>query len=199
MKPRSSTRLGIVILGLIVTIVFIGGVAFLVRALFGGQETPAEILASSLLTNPTANTTVSMTVRGPITAKEYHYDLKLEISATSRRLVAYKGYNQNEEIGRLDLDNDDKSFRDLLLALQMAGYTNQIKSSDERSDGLCATGQIISFGLADGETVSSELWTTSCGGSGDFGGNAQAVIDLLMDQIPGSTDVVRQAKTLGRN
>lgn len=197
MQRRGSARLGFILLIIIVAIVLIGGIVFLAQSLFGGgtvapTSSPQE---SNLLTEPTDNTRVVMTVRGPVTAREKHYDIRLEISSTKRLLVVTTGYDNPTEVKRIELDNDQGAFTDLLLALNTAGYTSKSDATIDKNDGLCATGQLITFSLMDGDNTNTESWTTSCGAvTGDFTGQSSAVIDLLLNQIPGSHQAIQSVE-----
>ena len=196
MQRRSSARIGVVLLIIIIAIVLISGIVFLAQSLFGGGgNQPVQSGGSSLLTEPTDSTAVVMSVRGPVTAREHHYDIQLEISATKRLLVITTGYDNPVEVKRIELDNDKGAFTDLLLALNAAGYASKAENTVSKNDGLCATGQMITFTLKDGDEMKSDVWTTSCAGvTGDFAGQSSAVIQLLLDQIPGSRDAIGAVK-----
>ena len=196
MQRRSSARIGVVLLIIIIAIVLISGIVFLAQSLFGGSGNQlVQSGDSSLLTEPTDSTAVLMSVRGPVTAREHHYDIQLEISATKRLLVITTGYDNPVEVKRIELDNDKGAFTDLLLALNAAGYASKAENTVSKNDGLCATGQMITFTLKDGDEMKSDVWTTSCAGvTGDFAGQSSAVIQLLLDQIPGSRDAIGTVK-----
>lgn len=196
MQRRSSARVGVVLLIVIIAIVLISGIVFLAQSLFSGDSSqPVQPGESNLLTEPTDNTVVAMSVRGPVTARESHYDIKLEISATKRLLVITTGYDNPTEVKRIELDNDKGAFTDLLLALNAAGYTSKTENTVSKNDGLCATGQLITFTLKDGDEMKSDAWTTSCASvAGDFAGHSSAVIQLLLDQIPSSRDAIGSVK-----
>lgn len=196
MQRRSSARIGVVLLIIIIAIVLISGIVFLAQSLFGGGgNQPVQSGDSSLLTEPTDSTAVLVSVRGPVTAREHHYDIQLEISATKRLLVITTGYDNPVEVKRIELDNDKGAFTDLLLALNAAGYASKAENTVSKNDGLCATGQLITFTLKDGDETKSDVWTTSCAGvTGDFAGQSSAVIQLLLDQIPGSRDAIGAVK-----
>lgn len=196
MQRRSSARIGVVLLIIIIAIVLISGIVFLAQSLFsGGGNQPVQSGDSSLLTEPTDSTAVVMSVRGPVTACEHHYDIQLEISATKRLLVITTGYDNPVEVKRIELDNDKGAFTDLLLALDAAGYASKTENAVSKNDGLCATGQLITFTLKDGDGTKSDAWTTSCAAvTGNFAGQSSAVIQLLLDQIPGSRDAIGAVK-----
>ena len=181
MHRRGTGRFGVVLLIIVVAIVMIGGIVFLGQLIFGGggQNAATQTNDNSLLTQPTDNTVVEMTVRGPVVARESHYDIDMTISRDKRTIVIYR---------------DQGAFNDLLLALNDSGYTTSVESSTEKNDGLCSSGQLIDFILRDGDNVKSDLWTTSCGGAGNFAGQSSAVINLLLNQIPDSRDAIKAVK-----
>lgn len=198
MRSSRNGRLGISLLVVIVALVMIGGIAFLAQSIFGGASNKPMAGNSQvkLLTEPTDNTVVTMTVRGPITAKEKHYDITVELSSTQRKLVIYKGYNKIEESKKIELDNDSQAFRDFLLALNQAGFVNKLADDVAKDNGMCANGQIINFAIRQGDQAKYDAWTTSCGDvTGDFAGNNAQVIDLIVGQIPGAKAAIASAQT----
>lgn len=193
---NKNGRFGIILLVIIVALVMIGGIVFLGQTLFisDGGEQVAQTSQAKLLTEPSDNTTIQMAVRGPIVAKEQHYDIVLKVTANSRSLVIYQGYDRQTEIKRLDLDNSDSAFRKLLLALNQAGFTRRQTKPQARDDGLCATGQLIEYSLSQGDDVKLNSWITTCQGTGDFTGNSAQVNQLLLGQIPDADKAISDAK-----
>lgn len=192
MRRNGKTRLGNLLLIAIVALVMISGVVFLARSIFGGGSgSAASNNQTKLLTEPADNTVITMNVRGPITAKERHYDIAIELSASQRRLVIYKGYDKSEELKKIELDNSSQAFKDFLLALSRAGFVNKTTAAVDKDNGLCAGGQIIDFGLLQGDQVKYDAWTTSCSATpGNFTGNNSGVINLLLGQIPDARSTI---------
>jgi hypothetical protein len=197
MKRGGPTRLGIGLLVAIIVIALIGGLIWVGRNFLGGnnQSTPETVNAGQkLLDKPTATTSLRLTVRGPITAEEEHYSLAITISQTSRNLTIWRGYD-GTVMKKVDLANSADSFRDLAAAMNRAGLMREIDGPGDDNAGICAIGQLIEFQVLDGEKVAKTLWTTSCAGlKGDFAGLATNVIDLFLDQIPASRNLIDQAK-----
>ncbi|MDO4271594.1 MAG: hypothetical protein Q4C83_01250 [Candidatus Saccharibacteria bacterium] len=193
---NKNGRFGIILLVIIVALVMIGGIVFLGQTLFtsGGGEKVAQTSQAKLLTEPSDNTAIQMTVRGPIVAKEQHYDITLKVTANSRNLVVYQGYDRQTEIKRLDLDNSDSAFRKLLLALNQAGFTHKQAKAQTKDDGLCANGQLIEYSLSQGNDVKMNSWITTCQGMGDFTGDSAQVNKLLLEQIPDANKIISRAK-----
>ena len=198
MERRSSAKLGIALLVIIIAVVVIGGVVFLSHALFDDNKPQVEsVNQSNLLTEPADDTAITMSVRGPVTAREYHYDIYLEVSANKRQLVIATGYDNPKEYKRIDLENDKGAFEDLRLALNNVGYTRKLNITTKKDDGLCPSGQLTTFGIKNGNESKHSAWTTSCGNEvGNFGGDVSEVIRLLLDQIPGSRQIIEDVKDL---
>lgn len=198
---RRGLRLGTILLVAVVALVMLGGITFLARSIIGnggnsgGSSNDNQgSVGQTILSNPGKNATIAMSVRGPVVAQENHYDIDLKITSSSRNLVIYRGYDRKKVIKRIDLDNSDKAFSDLSLALNNNGFMNESKGSATKNNGLCASGQLIDFRVSDGDK-SQDLWTTSCGtGLGNFSGRSSTVVDLLLNQIPGSRQAIAEAK-----
>lgn len=194
---RAKIRPGTIILLILLAVVAISGVIWLGKNLLtvSDQSTNRPQATQNLLTNPTAETSVTMTARGPIVAREHHYSISLTITKSSRSLTVYKGYNQAETFKRVDLNNDEAAFKDLLLALNNNGMLASKTSGIAKNDSLCSDGQLIEFSVGNGNKNQTSLWTTSCGSvSGNFGGDRAKIVDLLMNQIPDSKSIISAAR-----
>ena len=198
MKRGGPTRLGIGLMVLVVATVMIGGLVWVGKTFFGGQNTSNSETVSAgqkLLDKPTTQTTVRLSVRGPITAQEAHYSIALTINANSRNLVIWRGYD-GTIITQENLTNSSGSFNDLLAALNRAGMMKENKNAaDTANQGICAVGQVIQFEVLDGEKSTQKLWTTSCQElQGNFDGLTANVIDLFLDQVPDARNRIAAAK-----
>jgi len=208
MKRGGPTKLGIGLMVVIVAAVMIGGLFWVGKTLFGGQNgstatTDTVSAGQKLLDKPTANTVVRMSVRGPITAQENHYSIALTVNQTSRNLTIWRGYD-GTVLTQENLTNSTGSFSDLLAALNRAGFMKSNNTADT-NQGICAVGQLINFEVLENVrnlngTVSQKsvekLWTTSCEGlSGNFNGLASNVINLFLNQIPDAQNRIAAAKT----
>lgn len=198
---RRGLRLGTVLLVAVVALVMLGGITFLARSIIGGggnngggSSNNQGSVGQTILANPSKNSTIAMSVRGPVVAQENHYDIDLKITSSGRNLVIYRGYDRKKVAKRIDLDNSDRAFNDLSLALSNNGFMSEAKGNVTKNNGLCASGQLIDFRVSDGDK-SQTLWTTSCGSNlGNFGGRSSVVVDLLLNQIPGSRQAIAEAK-----
>jgi hypothetical protein len=203
MRRGQPTKIGTVLLVIIVLAVVIGGITWISRALFSGDAKPAEVNAGQkLLDQPSNQMLVRMSTRGPINANENHYSIVFTISVDQRRLTTYRGYDgsviKDEKLG-----NTANAFNEFVAALSRAGFMKE-NTSDEPYDGICATGQLIFFEVleyvTDGEGNKTEksvkrLWTTTCDKLvGNFAGLLVNIVDLFKAQIPDSQEVIDNAK-----
>ncbi len=198
MRRGQPTRLGMVLLAIIVIAVLVSGILWAGRALFGnGSSAPVEVNpGQKLLDEPNDNTKVRMSVRGPIIASEKHYSIVIVISQSSRSITSYRGYG-GEVIETKTLDNTKPAFNDLIKALNRAGYMKENVSITQDPAGICAVGQLIQFEMLDGDNSVKKLWTTSCAKlEGNFAGLDINVEQLLIDQIPDARKIIDRAKNV---
>ena len=203
MRRGQPTKLGTVLLIIVVLAVVIGGIVWVGKALFGGESGPTEANAGQkLLDEPTAMTGVRMSVRGPVSASETHYSIIMTITANHRQITTYRGYD-GSIVHDEKLNNNMMAFLDLTAALSRAGFMKE-NGNTEPSDGVCATGQLIYFEIfeyvkneqdATVEKSVKTLWTTECEKiTGNFGGLLINVINLFKAQIPNSQAIIDNAK-----
>lgn len=206
-RGGGPTRLGIIILVVIIVAAVIGGIVWVSRNFFSGenQKSAEENISAGqkLLNKPTAGTGVRMSVRGPITAQEDHYSIALTISQTSRGLTIWRGYD-GTKMTEENLANSAASFTDFALALNRAKFMTKVENVENPDGGICAVGQLIQFEIFEyvknnsGETTeksAEKLWTTSCNDiTGNFGGLAPNTINLFLDQIPDARNRISAAK-----
>lgn len=185
--------MGIVVIA-IFAIVAVGAAIFWIGGkMFTEKPAPAKISAGQkLLSSPSAQTSIALAIRGPITAEEKHYDAKVTIDASARKLLVTTGYGAkvtaNERLG-----NSGASFRDLLAALDRAGFMKSSATS-VKTDGICAGGQLIAFSILERGKNVEDLWATSCGDAGSFAGDSSTVLSLILQQIPDAQSRIDDAK-----
>lgn len=191
-----------------VVVVVILGISWIGQTLFGGDSKPKEVSAGQkLLDDPNERVGVRMSARGPINASENHYSIVMTISISQRRITTYRGYDgsviRNEKLG-----NDSMAFNDFLAALNRAGMMKE-NPTDEPSQGICATGQLIFFEVFEyvtdeegnvTEKLATKLWTTTCDKiNGNFAGLLINVVDLFKAQMPNSQTIIDEAKEEVKN
>ncbi len=185
-------KFGLVLLIIVVFMVMVGGIIWVGSSL---TKTPASSPAANVqekhvkvLDQPKADTVLTLTARGPITAQEERYFISMTITQTSRKLYVYQGY-ANKVLGKIELDNQPQAFADLLLALKNNGFADTVKTNVEKNAAICANGQLIEFNLKDGQKDVVKSWITSCG-TGTFAGSSQPSIDLIQRQFPGGKKLI---------
>ena len=194
---RTKIPFGAIALVILIAMVMIGGIVFLAQTIFGGKNEPKkpEQQVTHSILEPTDSTVVRMEVRGPVLAKERHYEISASITPNQRKLVIYKGYGREDVLKTMELGNTKEAFANFLAALGDNGFTKANEKSAQKSSGLCASGQLIDFILDNGSYGKSELWTTSCGDiEGSFNGNGAAVTNLILGQLPGSKAAIDEVQ-----
>ena len=161
---RTKIPFGAIALVILIAMVMIGGIVFLAQTIFGGKNEPKkpEQQVTHSILEPTDSTVVRMEVRGPVLAKERHYEISASITPNQRKLVIYKGYGREDVLKTMELGNTKEAFANFLAALGDNGFIKANEKSAQKSSGLCASGQLIDFILDNGSYGKSELWTTSC-------------------------------------
>lgn len=203
MRRGRPTRAGAILLMIIAAIVLIAGLLWVGQSLFGGgspEKEDALGTAKKLLRDPTDATSVRMSVRGPIVAKENHYSIVISISQTERTITTFQGYD-GKVIENQTLGNTKAAFSDFTAALNRAGFMTENQAGDTENQGICAVGQLIFFEVLSDDKSAGKLWTTSCSRlNGNFGGLATNIQDLFLNQIPNSRNIIDDAKrSVGSN
>ena len=203
MRRGRPTTLGRTLMIIVAVAVVISGIVWIGQSLFGGNSKPREVSAGQkLLDEPNGQMAVRMSVRGPVNASENHYSIVMTISPSQRQITTYRGYDgsviRDERLG-----NTTIAFNDFLAALNRAGFMKE-NPTEEPSQGICATGQLIFFEALEyvkderGNTIeksATKLWTTTCDKlNGNFAGLLVNVVDLFKAQIPDSQTIIDGAK-----
>jgi hypothetical protein len=163
-------------------LVAIGLLILVLALIFHGGGAPIQ--KKVVLTDyATATSGVRLTIDGPISATQTHYDAVITITQDKASLYIIQGY-ENDVTDSRSYPMNPNAYAVFLHALNLAGYTkgNADKAlADER--GFCSTGERYIFELRDGEKQIERFWSTSCGG-GTFKGNSPLVRTLFQKQIP---------------
>lgn len=195
---RSGTRLFPMILTLIVIIVVIVAIVSIGRAIFfSGDQTASDPLeldkGKAELLDTTANHAVQLTVRGPIVADEEFKSYQMKVTPSSREIVVYSGYLDDEERSKR-LGNNRAAYEEFVYALDKANMMEGTMPADDDANdlrGICATGYVYEYAvLVDDESV-KHLWTSTCDGSkGTLKASTSQLNDLFLKQIPGANELV---------
>lgn len=131
------------------------------------------------------NSSVSMTMVGPITSNQTHNYLTITVSPSSVVYNLYQGYGSNLINSKI-YNNTNSSYRALLYALYYDGFdlgNNTSKLSN--STGYCSIGDVYIFRLSDNGNTISKYWATNCSSTpSTYSGQLGATISLFKAQVP---------------
>lgn len=195
MQRGKPTRLGAILLILVIIILAISGILWIARTLFGDVPKPtAETAGVKALTEITDASGVRMMVRGPIVAGEDKRSYAITIRPNARTMTTYRGY-MGEVVRTENLPNDTKAYTELSFALKRAGMMNSRELNDASRDlrGICAAGLLYQFETLNYDEVIESLFVTSCDtGRGSFAGLLSSVQELFLRQIPNQGELRRE-------
>lgn len=182
------------ILIVVISIIVIVALFSLARAIFfPGSSSPEKIdTTKQALLSTSADSSVSMSVRGPIVADENFHSYLIVVSPSSRQLTTYNGY-LGTVVEQVNLTNNTAAYEEFVNALNLANMTrgNQLLEAASNVQGVCATGRLSEFSiLSNGYSVET-LWTSTCSGSqGTLRANAKQLSNLFINQIPDADQVI---------
>lgn len=173
----------------------IGIIIFLFLIFFGVKLFQAATKSSAPKTSTTKTTAlpdysstaaqVRFTQDGPINSNLLHRSIQITVGRDQTTTNVIQGY-EGTVLKTQNVANNQTSYNVFLNALNNAGFTKKkknVKDTDETAQ--CPLGFRYTYQLMntsdDGDTT---LWSTSCGGLGNFGGNASTVMTLFQRQIP---------------
>ncbi len=195
MARYRPNRLFPIILIVVISVIAIATLISITRVIFfsGGATTaPAVDVSRQALLSTDANRMVRLTVRGPIVADENFRSYQLSVTPNSRTLVTYKGY-LDTPIDTVNLNNTIPAYEQFVFALDRANLTKGTQLSGDKNDirGICATGEVYSFEILQGDQIVKELWTSTCSGStGSLQANRSQLVGLFGAQIPNAQTLI---------
>lgn len=194
MYRGNSSRIFPIIVVLIVIAISIAALVSVGKAIFGGNTTTTQQDAGqkALLSTETGNS-VSMTVRGPITADEDFHSYVVTVGAGERNLTTYTGY-LNQQLDTKGLGNNDKAYEQFVYALNYANFMKDPALTGDKNDirGICASGIVYQFDVLQAGVSVKQLWTSTCKGSpGSFRGSVSQISSLFLLQIPDNNQLLR--------
>jgi hypothetical protein len=171
-------------LGFLASIGLIVLVFILVLRGFGGKSTQQN--QTPLTSYASSDTTVRMTVDGPIVGDQQHQAYRITVGRDQITLETLQGY-QYSPIDTKMYENNQDAYANFLQAIDLDGFSKGVANpdstaSDER--GVCPNGQRFVFEIDNGASQVERYWSTSCGGKGTFKGNTNAVKQLFDRQVP---------------
>jgi hypothetical protein len=175
--------------GFLITIGLIVVAFILILHSFSGGSTKST--KTPLVNYANTNTTMQMTIDGPINAQLSHYEVQMTVGENQTQINLFQGY-QNTVAKTQSYQSNPSAYAEFLRALDLAGYTEGESGSGVDNDprGYCPTGYRYSFQILNGSQVTQSYWATSCGGQGTFKGQTDIVKDLYIAQIPNYEDIV---------
>lgn len=148
----------------------------------GGQSAPAVQRKMSDYAN--SSSSVSLTTMGIINYHKEHRQIRITVEQDNVTYEVISGYGNNViEIKRFP--NTSDAYSTFLQALGLAGY---LKGKDEKAladyRGYCPLGQTYVYDIEDNGDQVQQLWSTNCGGTKTYFGNASLTQSLFQNQVP---------------
>lgn len=181
-------------LALIIIAVIIATIVTIVRVVVSGGDTSSsnEVNNQSLLLDTSADRAVTMSIRGNLVADENFQTYQIKISPNSRIVSKTNGYLGQSTVLET-LNNNIPAYEQFVYALDKANFMDGTELTGDKNDlrGICATGNIYSFELLNGDAVDKMLWTSTCSGSvGSFSASVDQVSNLFTSQIPDAASLI---------
>ena len=176
-------------IGVLASIALVILVIFLVIRGFSGNDKP-QVEAKPLISYAQTDTTVRLTVDGPVVANQEHNAYQITVGREQTTMDTYVGYDQ-EVLQTNTYDNNAESYANFLRALDLAGFSKGDTESDTDPRGTCATGNRYVLEIINGTNEVQSFWTTSCKIRGTFQGNIEQVSNLFRNQVPDYSKMVR--------
>lgn len=192
------TRLGMIIIGVVFFLIVAGLFYFITGGWRGDDELTAAERNRRLVTTIHSGRSVRMTVYGPVVANEERESYEVTVTPSTRRFVAYQGYNQSQ-LESNNFDNTYEGYQQFVHALARAGFDKERRVSEDQADdrGACSSGRRYVYELFENGDMIKRVWTTTCGNAkGTFGGTNRVVRELFNRQIPDFRTLIKVHKTL---
>lgn len=172
------------VIAALIFIIVVGGLVYLFS---GGSEgsAPKQEEKKVTVTDKGALRSVRLVVGGRIVADEDYRGYVVEVTPMKRTLNVAKGYAQ-ETLAFNEYGNNAKAYEEFVYALQAAGFDKERKVKDEDADirGVCPNGKRYEFEIYENDRLLRRTWSTSCRGTGTFGGKVDSILKLFKAQIP---------------
>lgn len=196
MASYPKKRLIPIILVIVIVIVVVAALVSITRSIFFSSNAPSATSNTNqnALTNTAAGSSVRMTVRGVIVANEDFRSYQITISPTSRVLTGYSGYLRTQT-QQVMLSNNIPAYEEFVNALDQADLNKGSELTGDRNDvsGVCATGKLYQFEIANNGQPVKSLWTTTCRASkGSLDATLSPLLALFTKQIPDGASVIRK-------
>lgn len=194
MQRGKLTRIIPIALVVIITIIAIAALVSLGQSVFkGGGSLPQADVGRDALLNTAPDRSVTMTVRGPIVADENFRSYRVFVSPSQRQMTTYSGYLQTVRESKT-FGNSTRAYDEFVHALDRANLMKGTAFEGDKDDtrGICATGSVYEFEVLQANKSVKHLWTSTCSGSrGSLTASLDQVKSLLIEQVPGSSTLIR--------
>lgn len=190
------TRLGMIVIGVVFFLIVAGLFYFITGGVRGGDGLTQAEKNRRQVTTIHSGRSVRMTVYGPVVANEDRQSYEVTVTTSSRRFVAYNGYNQSQ-VESKDYDNSYEGYQQFVYALHRAGFDKERTISEDQADdrGACSAGKRYVYELFENGDMIKRVWTTTCGNAkGTFSGTNNVVRELFNKQIPDFRTVIKPLK-----
>lgn len=190
----------IVFLGGIIAVILLGLVVFKVinssngdpitgAGLVKSQSTTAANSVDLDLEKQIKTSSAELSVRGPVVAREDHYQIEMTINATRRTIKVHKGYN-SQPISEQTFSNDENAYKEFLYAAKNKGMFVD-DATDTSKFGYCSSGQVRTYQLT-GNASDVSSWANSCDSAGDISTDRD-LYKLFTEQFPNYKTLTEQA------
>lgn len=158
--------------------------------LFGHRTTKTPSVAKFLADYSKTGVEMQFTTSGQINAQELHREIVITIGQNERRIDIIQGY-QGNVIKSEGFPNSESAYNAFLSAIDLAGYTRARTSRFATEAGQCPLGRRYVYEILHDSKANQRTWSTSCGGTGTFAGNAPLTRSLFQKQIGNYDDFTR--------
>jgi hypothetical protein len=139
------------------------------------------------------NSSVRLSISGPITADETHQGVTVSVSSDNATITVTQGYNGTVTSERTYQANQN-GYTSFMTALQFAGFDAKVASAFPNEIGHCAQGSRYVFELFEGSKTVQRTWTASCSKVGSFNGSLERVLNLFQAQIPDYNEITQNVQ-----
>lgn len=158
-------------------------------------NTPKKVVISQQNTD---STSAIFTTQGKVVGEEQFRSIRITISQDERRLEILTGYDGTVSTSQV-YPNTPSAYATFLSSIEKAGFGLSRKSAITDPTGVCPLGRRFIYELKDYDEKLINLWTTSCGKSGNFAGRTNTVGALFRAQIPDYQSQVKGVSLSGKN
>ncbi len=158
----------------------------------GGKNDHKKPVTAAKILPDYANTDaeIQLTIDGTINSEQLHRSIIINVSRSTNTLQVVQGYQHNV-IDTKTFDTNQEAFSKFLFALYRSSFSRSRKTIQPDERGVCPLGNRYIYELKNTpDHKDTRRWSTSCGGSGTFGGPPSLVRQIIELQIPNYPNLV---------